>query len=236
MLKIVFIIQMTSENNNLKFDRFKAALDRSSHQRRSVRKGVLRNLGKFTGKQLCQSLFLNKVAGLATLSKLRLWHWRFPVNFVEFLRTPFFIEHLWWLLLSWWCYSKTCSHKKGVCSSKQKPFMNKKINKEIMKTLRPRNKFLNTKSDTDRKAYNKQRNLCVSLIRSEKESFFSNINTSDITDSKIYWKTVKPFFTDKIKTNSKITLIEKKGCLPGRSRRNSFRKNNYRRSHYGASF
>ena len=114
--------------------------------------------------------------------------------------------------------------------------MNKKINKEIMKTLRPRNKFLNTKSDTDRKAYNKQRNLCVSLIRSEKESFFSNINTSDITDSKIYWKTVKPYFTDKIKTNSKITLIEKKGCLPGRSRRNSFRKNNYRRSHYGASF
>ena len=88
--------------------------------------------------------------------------------------------------------------------------MNKKINKEIMKTLRPRNKFLNTKSDTDRKAYNKQRNLCVRLIRSEKENFFSNINTSDITDSKIYCKTVKPFFTDKIKTNSKITLIEKK--------------------------
>ena len=23
----------------------------------------------------------------------------FPVNFVKFLRTPFFIEHLWWLLL-----------------------------------------------------------------------------------------------------------------------------------------
>ena len=24
----------------------------------------------------------------------------FPVNFVKFLRTPFFIEYLWWLLLS----------------------------------------------------------------------------------------------------------------------------------------
>ena len=36
-----------------------------------------------------------------------------------------------------------------------------------------RNKFLNTKSGIDRKVYNKQRNICVSLIRSEK-SFFSN--------------------------------------------------------------
>ena len=47
------------------------------------------------------------------------------------------------------------------------------------------------------------------MIRSEKKNFFSNINTSDITDNKTFWKTVKPFFTDKIKTKSKITLIEK---------------------------
>ena len=33
-----------------------------------------------------------------------------------------------------------------------------------MKRTRLRNKFLNTKSDTDRKAYNAQRNLCVTLI------------------------------------------------------------------------
>ena len=37
---------------------------RSSHQRCSVRKGVFKNLKKFTGKHLCQSLFFNKVAGL----------------------------------------------------------------------------------------------------------------------------------------------------------------------------
>ena len=47
--------------------------------------------------------------------------------------------------------------------------LNKTINKEIMKKSRLRNKFLNTKSDIDRKAYNKQRNLCVSLIRQEKK-------------------------------------------------------------------
>ena len=36
---------------------------RSSHQRCSIIKGVLINFAKFTGKHLCQSLFLNKVAG-----------------------------------------------------------------------------------------------------------------------------------------------------------------------------
>ena len=45
-----------------------------------------------------------------------------------------------------------------------------------MKRSRLRNKFFNTKSDIDRKVYNKQRKLCVSLIRSEKKNFFSNIN------------------------------------------------------------
>ena len=42
-------------------------------------------------KNLCQNLFLNKVAGLraATLLKKRLRYRCFPVNYVKFLRTPF---------------------------------------------------------------------------------------------------------------------------------------------------
>ena len=75
-------------------------INRSSHQRCSVKKGVLRNFAKFRGKYLCQSLFFNKVAGLpATVLKRRLWHRCFPVNFAKFVRTPFLTEHLWWLLL-----------------------------------------------------------------------------------------------------------------------------------------
>ena len=64
---------------------------RSSHQMCSLRKGVLRNFAKFTGKHLCQSPFLNKVAGLspAALLKRSLWHRCFPMNLAKFLRTPF---------------------------------------------------------------------------------------------------------------------------------------------------
>ena len=55
----------------------------------------VKNFIKLTGKHLCQSLFLNKAAGLnITLLKKRLWYRCFPVTFAKFLRTPFFIEHL----------------------------------------------------------------------------------------------------------------------------------------------
>ena len=38
----------------------------------------------------------------AYLLKKRLWYRCFSVNFAKFLKTHFFIEHLWWLLLYIW--------------------------------------------------------------------------------------------------------------------------------------
>ena len=60
-------------------------------QRCSVKKGVLRNFTKFTGKHLCQSLFFNKIDNLIKFE--------FSVNFAKILRTPFFTENPRWLLL-----------------------------------------------------------------------------------------------------------------------------------------
>ena len=64
---------------------------RNSRPKVFCKKDILKNFGKFTRKHLCQSLFFNKVAGLR--------HRRFPVNSAKFLRTPFLIEHLCWLLM-----------------------------------------------------------------------------------------------------------------------------------------
>ena len=36
-----------------------------------LRKGVLRNFAKFTGKHLCQSLFFNKLAGVGPATLLK---------------------------------------------------------------------------------------------------------------------------------------------------------------------
>ena len=67
-------------------------IPRSSHPWCSTRKGVLRNFAKFTGKDLCQSLFFNKATDLrpATLLKKKLWRRCFPVSFAKFLRTLFY--------------------------------------------------------------------------------------------------------------------------------------------------
>ena len=74
---------------------------RRSRPEAFCKNGVLRNLAKFTGKHLCHRLFSNKVAGLrpATVLKKILRNKCFPVNFAKFLRTPFFTDHLRWLLL-----------------------------------------------------------------------------------------------------------------------------------------
>ena len=88
--------------------------------------------------------------------------------------------------------------------------MNKKLGKKIMTKYRLRNKFLKTKTDANRKAYNKQRNYCVCLFRREKKSFFNNLDTEKIVDNKRYWRTVKPFSLDKNRVKNKITLIEEK--------------------------
>ena len=55
-----------------------------------MKKGV-KNFAKFSEKDLCRSLFFNKVADPrpSTLLKMRLWNWCFAVNFAKFLRRTF---------------------------------------------------------------------------------------------------------------------------------------------------
>ena len=98
--RISFAFRLTIEVNIQIY--FAVSTSRNSCPEVFCKKGVLRNIAKFTGKHLCQSLFFNKVAGLsaATLLKKRLWHRCFSVNFAQFLETSFFLEYLWWLLLN----------------------------------------------------------------------------------------------------------------------------------------
>ena len=64
---------------------------RSSHQRCSIKKVVLRYFVKFTGKHLCQSLFLKKLwdSDLQVYLKKILRNKCFPVNVTKFPRATF---------------------------------------------------------------------------------------------------------------------------------------------------
>ena len=89
--------------------------------------------------------------------------WGFFLNNIFFYSFIFFYFFDW----QWWV------------TIKQAPFINKTITKEIIKYLRLRNKFLNTKSELDTKRNDKKRNYCVTLIRKAKQTFFFNIDTTD---------------------------------------------------------
>ena len=86
--------------------------------------------------------------------------------------------------------------------------MNKHISKKIIKRSKLRNKFYETRNNTDKFNYNKQRNFSVSLTRNEKSKYFANLNIKDVTDNKKFWKTIKPCFSDKSKNSERIVLIE----------------------------
>ena len=93
--RIIFL----QKKSILRASHFQFVAFRSGRPKVFCKKGALSNFSKFTRKHLCQTLFVNNVARPATLLKKRLLHRCFPVNFEKFIRTPFFIEHLWWLLL-----------------------------------------------------------------------------------------------------------------------------------------
>ena len=71
-----------------------------------------------------------------------------------------------------------------------------------------RNKFLKSRSNKDREAYKKQRNLCVSLLRQNKKDYFETLDIKFVTDNKMFWETVAPLFSNKSKASNKITLSE----------------------------
>ena len=78
-----------------------------------------------------------------------------------------------------------------------------------MKRSKLRN-ILNKKRSSENWQNNKrQRNICSNILKPTKKTFFETLNINEKTDNRKFWKTVKPFFTDKCKTANNIILTEK---------------------------
>ena len=90
----------------------------------------------------------------------------------------------------------------------QAKFMNKILQKAIMNLSRLLNRYRKEKTEATRSAYKRQRNFCVKLLRKTKKEFYNKLNLKYITENKLFWKTVKPSFTDKTLKDERITLVE----------------------------
>ena len=73
--------------------------------------------------------------------------------------------------------------------------------------------YYKNKLEKSFKAYKKQKNFCSRLYKKERKRFFNSLNPSFVTDNKLFWKTIKPFFSNKGNYGSQIKLIEKDEVL-----------------------
>ena len=103
---------------------------------------------------------------------------------------------------------KYAPEKRKYIRANQANFMDIKLNHAIMLRSKLRNKFLKSRSNKDREAYKKQRNLCVSLLRQNKKDYFETLDMKSVTDNEMFWKTVAPLFSNKSKVSNNITLSE----------------------------
>ena len=55
-------------------------------------------------------------------------------------------------------------------------------------------KYLKTKTPENLKIYKKHRNFCSKLYKKERKKFYNALSLKKVTDNKLFWNTVKPFF------------------------------------------
>ena len=106
------------------------------------------------------------------------------------------------------------------------PFMTKQLRKLIMNRSRCKNAFFKNKTVDNWEKYRRLRNECVKLTKKAKREYFDNLSLSNITDNKHFWKTVKPFFTNKQHKNPKIILVENDEIIND-NKKNAEIMNNY---------
>ena len=96
--------------------------------------------------------------------------------------------------------------------------MAKELSKDIMLRTRFRYRFLKIRTSEVKEKYNKQRNICISLTRKAKRNFHENLDLDNIRDNKTFWPTVKPLFSNKIKSAENMVLSENGKLENGRRR------------------
>ena len=102
--------------------------------------------------------------------------------------------------------NKHAPMKKKFFRANHTPYMTKTLRKAIMRRSQLQTKYFKNKSQNDYLAFKKQRNFCSKLYKKERKNYYNSLDIKNITDNKQFWKTIKPFLSEKIRTTSKIKL------------------------------
>ena len=82
--------------------------------------------------------------------------------------------------------------------------MAKELRKEIMWPLKEKNEFKWRRSN----GKSRQHNFCLNILQKTKKQYYISVTMKHVSCNKLFWKSVKPFFSDKISSSSKATLVE----------------------------
>ena len=99
--------------------------------------------------------------------------------------------------------------KKKYVRANEVPYMTKSLRKAIMKRSELETKYYKCKSLMNYRVFKKQKNFVSCLYKKARKTFYENIDTNFVQDNKTFWKTVKPFLSNKGSQSRKITLVEK---------------------------
>ena len=102
--------------------------------------------------------------------------------------------------------NKNAPIKKKIMRFNNNPFMSEALRKAIMH--RSKLKKHNYGTEDNWSNYKKQRNFCVNVLRKTKTEYFQKLNVKDLSDNRKFWKTMKPFFSNKGLNSDKLILKE----------------------------
>ena len=77
-------------------------------------------------------------------------------------------------------------------------FVTKEFRKVVMKRSKLRKVYLKKRTEANKAAYNYQRNICVSLLRKSRWSFFENLHVKLVRDNKKFLKNEKHLLKTRI--------------------------------------
>ena len=91
--------------------------------------------------------------------------------------------------------------------------MSKSLRKAIMTRSKLKNRLNKLNTPENWQSYKIQRNICVKLHKQAKKDYFNNLDVNKLNDNKRFWKTIKPYFSDKGINSHKLILIENDSIL-----------------------
>ena len=99
--------------------------------------------------------------------------------------------------------------KKKMLRANHSSYVSKPLRKAIMRRSYLEKIYFKKRTVDSLTKYKKQKNYCSRLYKKERKKFFDNLNPSIVEDNKTFWKTVKPFLTNKGSKGGNIKLVEK---------------------------